>query len=593
MRKINEMLAVVILSLLAVLVAAVGLRAYDTYVVNRQTEADLKRQERILARNREAYNRVLEMRYEIEELSQDRERLGQFLKEIQTGAVEAVPVLAMSGWEEGVASGGMTENAVWTEYESLSWNDTVSEDDMKSETQSLPEDDMALERISPWEDDTVSENASLPGNGTDSGNISLSDNRTESENTSLSENDTGSEKSLSGNDTDSGDISLLGNDTDLRDTSLSGNDMDSGDTSLSGNDMDSGETSLSGNDTDLRDTSLSGNDTDLRDTSLSGNGTDSRETSLSGNSTVSENTSLSGNSTVSENTSLSDNSAVSENTSVSENDTVSGNTGLPDNTSGDMQSLLPKLVTPEVTLEERRSQRTSWEETLLANQEDLIRLAERRTDFSDKKIACLGDSITAAANLEKEEGYLSYSYPAVLKELLEAQEVYNLGIGGSSIGRYWADAFVDRYTQIPEDADIIIVMGGTNDGFCLSEEEFGTLAERKPWTFCGDLDELMRGLKENYPDAEILFATPLPNIVQDYLMRERPYLLPQENLVNVILTLAAEYDFEVIDLYNSNILDPHDADILADYMPDGVHCNQEGYRILAEHMAAELLRSYE
>ena len=101
----------------------------------------------------------------------------------------------------------------------------------------------------------------------------------------------------------------------------------------------------------------------------------------------------------------------------------------------------------------------------------------------------------------------------------------------------------------------------------------------------------MRGLREDYPDAEIYFVTPLPNILQDYLMRERDYLLPQSYLVNVILTLAKEYDLHVIDLYNSNILDSHDADIVADYVPDGVHANRAGYRILAEHIAAEVVRS--
>ena len=317
-------------------------------------------------------------------------------------------------------------------------------------------------------------------------------------------------------------------------------------------------------------------------------------TSVSDNDAVSGNSlSVSGNDVISGNTTgmsdyvpgISDNGTVSENTGVSENEMVSGN--MPD--------LLPKIemVYPEITLAQRRQIRSSLEETLLVNWEDQACLEERGVDFSGKKIACLGDSITAAANLEGEEGYLSYAYPSVLKELLGAEEVYNLGVGGSSIGRYWSDAFVERYTQIPEDTDIIIVMGGTNDGFCLSGKEFGTLAERKPWTFCGDLDELMLGLKENYPDADIFFATPLPNILQDYLMRERTYLLPQKNIADMILTLSAAYDFQVIDLYNSNILDSHDADIVADYMPDGVHANREGYRILAEHIAARLVRHYE
>ena len=95
-------------------------------------------------------------------------------------------------------------------------------------------------------------------------------------------------------------------------------------------------------------------------------------------------------------------------------------------------------------------------------------------------------------------------------------------------GRYWADAFVDRYQKIPEDSDIILVMGGTNDEFCASLVEFGNSAERKRRTFWGDLDELMDGLKTDYPNAEVIFMTPLPNSLQDYLKIQHPYLIPQD-----------------------------------------------------------------
>lgn len=464
MKKLNEILAVILLSLVAVLVAAIGLRAYDNYMSGRQARQEQRMQEEILARNREANDRVLEMRQEIQELSEDREKLVQFLEEIQTVQAEApvIPVSRMLDVQESGMSGSLIDSDM-----------TYLSEDMADLSINMAE----LSENSLYE----TENALHEG-----------DNMT----------------SLSWNMTDVSDVLM----------NVSGNDV------ISGNEL-----------------SISENGT------VSGN-----ELSISGNSTVSGNE-----------------------LSVSGNDTVSGN----------------NLTI--ISLEERRAIRNSYEETLLVNEEDIACLSERKTDFSGKKIVCLGDSITAAANLEEQENYPDCSYPSLLQELLEVGEVVNLGIGGSTIGRYWSDPFVERYQEIPQDTDIIIVMGGTNDSFCLSEQEFGTLAERKPWTFCGDLDELMRELRENYPNAEIYFLTPLPNILQDYLMRERSYLLPQKNLTDVILTLAAAYDFRMIDLYNSNILDSHDADIVAEYMPDGVHPNEAGYRILAQHIAAELLRNAE
>lgn len=282
--------------------------------------------------------------------------------------------------------------------------------------------------------------------------------------------------------------------------------------------------------------------------------------------------------------------SVSDNT-VSGN-TVSGNQVSGNRVSGGGISLTTVsgniLVRP--TLRERRLEHSSYMETVEWNEADQVVIGQSTLDFSDKKIACLGDSITQAANLESMEDYQQYSYPTKLAEILGAEEVVNLGIGGSSIGRYWQDAFVDRYMDIPEDTDLILVMGGTNDGFCLHRENVGNFEERSPRTLIGDLDELMRGLKENYPDAEIIFVTPLPNVLHDILRKDRPELLSQRVIVDSMIALAREYEFDVIDLYDSNLLDSHDAAVISNYMPDGVHCNPDGYRILAEHIAADLIR---
>ena len=277
---------------------------------------------------------------------------------------------------------------------------------------------------------------------------------------------------------------------------------------------------------------------------------------------------------------------ISGNT-VSEND-VSGNSISSNRVSGN--GLPDTDLAHRLTLKERQEAMSSHKQTMLANEQDRKTISGNDIDFSEIKIACLGDSITQAVNLDTLDHYQELAWPHILKEALGAEEVVNLGIGGSSIGRYWADAFVDRYTEIPEDTDLIFVMGGTNDGFCASFVEFGNSGERAPRTFWGDLDELMDGLKENYPDAEVIFLTPLPNSLHDYLKAERKYLMSQEKFPEVIITLAEEHGMEVFDLYNSNILDGHDKDNILHLMPDGVHPNAEGYRILGEHVAAELIR---
>lgn len=390
------------------------------------------------------------------------------------------------------------------------------------------------------------------------------------------------------------------------------NRIQSSEQTVTGNETVSSNSTVTGNETVSSNGSVTGNETVSSNGTVTGNGTVSSNETAAENRTVSSNGLFFGDGTVSAN----DTGAGSAQETVSANGTVSGNVdafgnvipSLGRNVSGNEEinyydgtmtdsSIFDEWRTiykqEEMSLDERRLLRSSLEETLEVNQADRERIAENKTDFSQIRIACLGDSITAAANLEGEEGYQQYSYPARLKELLGAEEVYNLGIGGSSIGRYWSDAYVDRYQEIPEDTDIIIVMGGTNDAFCASDKEFGNLEERAYRTFCGDLNELMKGIKERYPAAEVFFATPLPNVLQDYLMKERDYLLPQQKYVDVIKTLAKEYDYELIDLYNSNILDSHDANVVADYIPDGVHGNHDGYQIMAEHFASELVQHYE
>ena len=430
------------------------------------------------------------------------------------------------------------------------------------------------------------------------------------------------ESLVSGNDSaeagDAGQVSGNDNGESADENQVSGNNSGA---SVSGNQVsgnsgpgsDGGENQISGNRIPARQLlrpcggSVSGSsisENDISGNSLSG--------STSGNS-ISAN-SISQNSTGGNKDSKKENSSGSESGKEesggsSSDSTVSGSSTSGNSVSGSSASgnsvsdsdiiahmgrNTAKLEDPfdrkHYTLAQRQEVRSSHKETLLANELDKQTISGNNIDFSDIKITCLGDSITQAVNLDNLDNYQELAYPHILQETLDARKVYNLGIGGSSIGRYWADAFVDRYQKIPEDSDIILVMGGTNDEFCASLVEFGNSAERKRRTFWGDLDELMDGLKTDYPNAEVIFMTPLPNSLQDYLKIQHPYLIPQDKFADVIKELADEHGMEVIDLYNSNILDGHDKDNVLHFMPDGVHPNAEGYEILGEHVAADLIR---
>ena len=437
----------------------------------------------------------------------------------------------------------------------------------------------------------------VSGNGSaeagDTGQVSGNDNGESAGQNQVSGNNSGASVSgnqVSGNSgpgSDGGENQISGNRIPARQLlrpcggSVSGSSISEND--ISGNSL-SGSTS--GN-------SISANS--ISQNSTGGNKDSKKENSSGSESGKEESGGSSSDSTVS-GSSMSGNTVSGSSTSGNSvsGSSASGNSVSDSDIIAHMGRNTAKLEDPfdrkHYTLAQRQAVRSSHKETLLANELDKQTISGNNIDFSDIKITCLGDSITQAVNLDNLDNYQELAYPHILQETLDARKVYNLGIGGSSIGRYWADAFVDRYQKIPEDSDIILVMGGTNDEFCASLVEFGNPAERKRRTFWGDLDELMDGLKTDYPNAEVIFMTPLPNSLQDYLKIQHPYLIPQDKFADVIKELADEHGMEVIDLYNSNILDGHDKDNVLHFMPDGVHPNADGYEILGEHVAADLIR---
>lgn len=259
-------------------------------------------------------------------------------------------------------------------------------------------------------------------------------------------------------------------------------------------------------------------------------------------------------------------------------------------------------INSDKTLEEKMAERSSYEETLAVNAFDKKVIENSTIDFSDVKITILGDSLTEGSNLNEEE-QVKYAYPVILQELLGCKEIVNLGIGGSTVSRAGSNAMVDRWRDIPGDSDIVIVFGGSNDCLFENKWDYGELEyehRMTEGTFCGDLDEMLGGIEYAYREhnedsyIKFLYINPPSTVLNDAVYAIDPGNMLQQNaFAEAINEIAPAYSFEVIDFYNNNILNSHDKDVNEQFMPDGIHGNAEGYRIMAEHIASQIIQRIE
>ena len=187
-------------------------------------------------------------------------------------------------------------------------------------------------------------------------------------------------------------------------------------------------------------------------------------------------------------------------------------------------------------------------------------------------INCLGDSITygIGSSLTPErpmENWLQYHKH--WQNLYEVT-VRNYGQCGSFIADY-ADrtrgaqpndsiAFVRRFTDMDDNADIVTVLGGVNDcqaGY-YTPAEFGTIHERENYdtsTFCGALHALCAGLRQKYPHALLVYLTPLMYGDQKDgrgAVWKNTEALPA--YIDAIYAIAPLYGLLVVDLYTPKAL---------------------------------------
>lgn len=214
-------------------------------------------------------------------------------------------------------------------------------------------------------------------------------------------------------------------------------------------------------------------------------------------------------------------------------------------------------------------------------------------NLEGKKINFLGDSITEGCLTSSKETI----YHAVLKKESGLAEARNYGISGTRIaiqkgtperpkqGRADENSFCERYDKMDDDADIVVVFGGTND-YGHGDAPLGGFDDETPDTFYGACHYLFRGLIKKYLGKHIVIMTPLHRTGEDKAdagIKVSKYGTLKD-YVNIIREVAEYYSLPVLDLYKESGLQPEVAEIKENYVPDGLHPNDKGHAVIAQKL---------
>lgn len=214
-------------------------------------------------------------------------------------------------------------------------------------------------------------------------------------------------------------------------------------------------------------------------------------------------------------------------------------------------------------------------------------------NLSGLKINFLGDSITQGVGASSPETV----YHAVLKREAGLAQARNYGISGTRFAIQKGteerpkddyvdiNSFSERFHMMDDDADVVVVFGGTND-YGHGDAPLGGFSDRTPDTFYGACHYLFSGLIKKYLGKQIVIMTPLHRTgeYKNTGSQKTVGVGTLKEYVNIIREVAEYYSLPVLDLYASSGLQPEVPEIKEMYIPDGLHPNDNGNAVIARKL---------
>jgi len=210
-------------------------------------------------------------------------------------------------------------------------------------------------------------------------------------------------------------------------------------------------------------------------------------------------------------------------------------------------------------------------------------------ELKNVKANFLGDSITEGCGTTD---FGTKPFHQLIAKKYGMAVARNYGIGGTRLARQvkpsdsarWDLDFCSRFSEMDDDASLIVVFGGTND-FGHGDAPIGQPSDRDPSTFYGACHYLMSGLIAKYPEARIVIMTPLHRATED---NKNINGVTLSFYVDIIKEVAAFYSLPVLDLWSVSGIQPRVDVIKEKYCPDGLHPNDAGHERMAAVVGAFL-----
>ena len=177
----------------------------------------------------------------------------------------------------------------------------------------------------------------------------------------------------------------------------------------------------------------------------------------------------------------------------------------------------------------------------------------------------LGDSIAVSQGISKHQ---TSGWNSDLKTSLSKKYSHNIVWDNKASSGTLVDYCLERATEIESTTDAVFICVGRNDRNVYTPEQFS-----KKYT------QLIRVIKRKAPNADIFCIVEPPMLSLD----ESLFLGIRRAIINVS------------DKTGSNLLDvwmafPKNKDTLGELLPDGLHPNKKGYKLMSNYMYDRLVK---